>query len=111
MASNVAALKYWIAGAAVVASGLYSCPFHAATGLYCPGCGMTRATLALVSGNVQLAVHQNILLVIAPFLIWLYQYNRSRRLVSDNIIIIVAALLMIAFTFARNVPNSGLAPS
>ena len=28
------------------------CPFHAATGLWCPGCGMTRAVHHLVTGDV-----------------------------------------------------------
>ena len=28
-----------------------SCPFHAITGLYCPGCGGTRAIMALLSGH------------------------------------------------------------
>ena len=31
---------------------LTECPFHAAAGLYCPGCGGSRAAAALLSGDV-----------------------------------------------------------
>ncbi len=36
-----------------------ACPFHAVTGVDCPFCGMTRATLALGAGDVRgaLALH------------------------------------------------------
>ncbi len=40
-------------------SVLPRCPFHALTGLWCPGCGMTRALHALVHGDLLLALHMN----------------------------------------------------
>jgi hypothetical protein len=47
------------------------CLFHAVTGLYCPGCGTTRALHALVHGNLPQAMAMNplavLLLAIAPF--------------------------------------------
>lgn len=47
------------------------CPVHALTGLYCPGCGTTRAASALVNGNVLLAWRQNPLLIPAVmYLMW-----------------------------------------
>ena len=36
------------------------CPFHAATGLWCPGCGMTRAVHRLVRGDVIGALSFNV---------------------------------------------------
>lgn len=43
------------------------CPVHAMTGLICPGCGMTRAVHALVSGDVLLALRSNaMVLVLLP---------------------------------------------
>lgn len=47
------------------------CLFHDATGLYCPGCGNTRATTALLHGDLAGAVAQNAAFVVAlPFLLW-----------------------------------------
>ncbi len=39
------------------------CPFHRATGLWCPGCGTGRALHALVHGDVLRAVRLNVLAV------------------------------------------------
>ncbi len=39
------------------------CMFHKLTGLNCPGCGMTRASYALLHGNVLLALKDNALFV------------------------------------------------
>jgi hypothetical protein len=39
------------------------CGFHVMTGLYCPGCGATRATHELLHGRVLAALHQNALWV------------------------------------------------
>ena len=40
------------------------CPFHALTGLLCPGCGATRALAALVHGHLAEAMHWNGLVVL-----------------------------------------------
>jgi len=49
---------------------LPKCAFHIWTGWHCPGCGNTRATLALLRGDLAGAVEQNVALIIAlPFLI------------------------------------------
>ena len=39
------------------------CPLHATTGLFCPGCGSTRALHALVNGDLARAASMNVLLV------------------------------------------------
>ncbi len=39
------------------------CQFHRLTGLECPGCGMTRATYALLHGEFLTALHDNALFV------------------------------------------------
>ena len=47
------------------------CPFHAATGLWCPGCGMTRAVHHLVTGDVPAALSSNLLLpVVLLVAVW-----------------------------------------
>ena len=48
-----------------VDSILPPCPWHALTGLYCPGCGSTRALHALVHGDPAYAWTMNPLLVLA----------------------------------------------
>jgi Protein of unknown function (DUF2752) len=43
---------------------LEACSFHAMTGLYCPGCGATRATHELLHGRLLAALHDNALWVV-----------------------------------------------
>jgi hypothetical protein len=56
------------------------CPFHALTGWWCPGCGLTRATHQLLHGDVLGALRYNALM---PFvltliaLLWIDWYARS----------------------------------
>jgi hypothetical protein len=46
-------------------SGVYPlCPFHALTGLHCPGCGTGRALYQLLHGNVWAAMRLNPLAVV-----------------------------------------------
>jgi hypothetical protein len=42
-----------------------ACPFHAFTGLACPGCGATRALHQLLHGHLQAALRLNALAVLA----------------------------------------------
>lgn len=87
-----------------------SCPFHALTGLDCPLCGATRATLALLDGDVAGAFDLNPLLVLAlPLLAWLAA-SRSVRLLTARALpeprIHPAVVVAVGFTFAvlRNLP-------
>lgn len=43
---------------------LPECQFHKWTGLYCPGCGDTRAVIALMNGDILLSLRQNALIVV-----------------------------------------------
>ncbi|HZJ26582.1 MAG TPA: DUF2752 domain-containing protein [Acidimicrobiia bacterium] len=64
------------AGCAAVAvvdptDGPTICPFKAATGLDCPGCGGTRAAHALFRGDLLAAASYNVLALVAiPFILW-----------------------------------------
>ena len=47
------------------------CPFHAMTGLNCPGCGATRGMHALLNGDVLTALHFNAMLIVfVPLMIY-----------------------------------------
>lgn len=94
------------------------CPFHAATGWYCPLCGGLRGADALAHAQLGAAVRDNVLLVAAlPMLAlwWLDWLRRSRtgrpprRLGAAGVVLLVA--VAIAFTIVRNLPAvSGLRP-
>ena len=95
-------------------SGLFPpCPFHAMTGLHCPGCGTLRALHQLLHGNVPAALGLNPLaVVLLPviacwFLFRLGQVVRGR---SAPAVILPAFWIwtllgvIIAFWILRNVP-------
>lgn len=89
---------------------LPKCPFHALTGLYCPGCGATRALHELTNGNIVGALHNNALLLCAvPLLIvawfmWLRNPDPGKRLDVGPKTGIAIAGVFVVFTLARNVP-------
>ena len=89
-----------------------SCPIHESTGIYCPGCGSTRAIDAVFHGDMVSAWRFNPLLVLSPLLLataWAIQrFSKSRTWAF----IYFAGLMVIItiFTLLRNLPNSPLAP-
>jgi hypothetical protein len=100
-----------------------ACPFHRVTGLWCPGCGMTRALHALLHGEVAAAIGSNVFLPLAVLLCgylwlsWLWPTVRATRLPSLGRVpaavwgVLVAAAL--AYGVLRNLPLapfSALAP-
>ena len=94
--------------------GLTVCPYRTATGLWCPGCGLTRATYHLARGNVLHALSLNLL---APALLtalavawWTWFRMAAGRgvplLVRGTRPPVYAALavIVVAFTVIRNLP-------
>ena len=87
------------------------CPFHAATGWWCPLCGGLRSAAALAHGRVSVALHDNLLFVAAlPLLAlyWLDWLSRSRtgqppRRLSRSVRLSVVAVAVL-FTVVRNLP-------
>jgi len=85
------------------------CPLYATTGLYCPGCGSTRAVHQLLHGHVAAAFGYNPLLVVSlPLLAYAVarQFIRAlpprRPLPAWTIWAIFAVL--VTFGVVRNVP-------
>ena len=115
-----------IAGAAVLfffdptKNGFYPiCQFHQLTGLYCPGCGATRATYQLLHGNFLAALHDNALYVLALVAlalrgIWYLKQKMNHRPVRfffPPSALWVFLGMAIVFVVARNLPIfSFLAP-
>lgn len=54
----------------------FVCIFHEITGLYCPGCGITRSFVAIVNGEYYQAFRFNPYgCLVLPFLIFYIQYE------------------------------------
>jgi hypothetical protein len=92
-----------------------SCPFHALTGLHCPGCGSLRALADLVHGDLPGALDHNALLVL--FLpVALVAFGRAlagRASVRRTWEVPAVALVLLLWTVLRNLgvaPFSVLAP-
>jgi hypothetical protein len=93
------------------------CPFHAATGLWCPGCGLTRATNAFLHGHFMAGFGYNLFTPLLFALIgwtWLAWTGKAfgraipepaavPKKVWAGVIVAVAV-----FTVARNIPVSPL---
>jgi hypothetical protein len=80
------------------------CLFHLATGLQCPGCGLTRASLALLRGDVQSAYNFNQLVFYVPlFLVAVFLSKRSKHAkVFNSGLVIVGATATLGFFLVRN---------
>ena len=91
------------------------CIFHKITGLYCPGCGMTRATIFLAKGNFWASIYHNpTILYVAIVSIWFIlsyivksfdkkqKYNRFYFCYSD-IYIWIGLILLLGTFVIRNI--------
>ena len=114
-------------GACLVASAAYvtindpseggaflPCPFRAATGLWCPGCGITRATHHLFRGDLVQALRYNVFVVLilgAIAVSWLgWTLSRAGRPANwaqaIPVRLQVAAITgLSAFALIRNIPG------
>ncbi len=91
------------------------CLFHLSTGLWCPGCGLTRATHALLRGDVGVALDTNAFTPLALVLIagaWWGWLRRSwdrppARRVADRLptwATTASIAALVVFGVARNLP-------
>lgn len=107
-------IAYYIFGSV---TGLWiPCMTHMLTGAWCPGCGTTRALLALMRLDVAEAFHDNAaLMILAPlWIIYGILCAVSAKFRSNTLLKImfwVSVALEVIFTVLRNIPYfSFLAP-
>ncbi|MFW2333201.1 DUF2752 domain-containing protein [Ilumatobacter sp.] len=121
LAAPIACGCCMLAGAAYVAAENPSdggtfipCPFRTLTGLWCPGCGMTRATHHLLRGNVMQALHYNLFVIVillaltAAWFAWLL--NSAGRTIRTSRWVpvplqVAAGVALLSFAFVRNLPG------
>ncbi|MDZ7910348.1 MAG: DUF2752 domain-containing protein [Rhodococcus sp. (in: high G+C Gram-positive bacteria)] len=97
------------------------CPLHALTGLWCPGCGTTRALGDLTRGDVAAAASSNVVAVVVVVValglwgLWLRARWTGTRLAIPRPGRPTAAVLVVAlaaFTVVRNTPwGTAIAPT
>jgi hypothetical protein len=92
------------------------CPFHAITGLDCPGCGSTRALGALTRFDLAAAFDQNVLVPLAAVFVvvawatwtWAVWHGRTRAdLIRGRGPVIGVGLVLVGFAVVRNLPAGG----
>lgn len=78
------------------------CLFHEATGLYCFGCGNTRALYSLIHGDIAGSLRKNLLFI--PAVLFLLISILKPRRVNRPSVLWTAAAVIAGFTLLRNLP-------
>ncbi len=81
---------------------LPKCLFHEWTGLYCPGCGGTRALYALLHGELKTSLHDNLLLI--PVGLTAAALIVRPRIGLRRPVAIAILVIVVGFTVLRNIP-------
>jgi len=87
------------------------CLFHEITGLYCPGCGITRALFALFELNLKKALKYNILVfIVGPFLLYYFIkkiYNwiiiKEEKMLLPNKLVYMLLITTVIYGILRNI--------
>jgi hypothetical protein len=81
------------------------CVFSEVTGLECPGCGMTRAILAVLDLNFYQAFRYNSLLFVLPPLYLTYSLLKNRGFKrTSSILMLLMLVLTVSYGILRNIP-------
>ncbi|MEK4285959.1 MULTISPECIES: DUF2752 domain-containing protein [Paenibacillus] len=81
------------------------CPFHEWTGLYCPGCGVTRVILSLLKFDVIQAFRFNpLLFILAPLYMLYWITNKKQIRPLSQAIMTIMLILTVTFGILRNLP-------
>ena len=93
-----------------------SCTTRAVTGVWCPACGLTRATHHLLNGEVVAAIKFNLFVVpvmVALGLVAVHETRRSlgharRTWVPPGWAVLAAIAVLVVYAAVRNVPSLGV---
>lgn len=104
-------LCYLICAFAFKYISLPPCYIHHFTGLYCPGCGATRAVYALVNGDILLSLRQNAFLAVGIVIVLILYIQFVLRAFGKKIntfinmqgFIWIMFALLIVYTILRNI--------
>lgn len=88
--------------AALLLFDLPECPLHRLTGLYCAGCGGTRAIRALFHGDVAACFRLNPLLPLFPAAAVLFWFRP--RLLRNPAVLVGLPAAVVLFAILRNLP-------
>ncbi len=101
----------WYVDPNQVGNPLPPCPSYWLTGLYCPGCGATRALHALLHGDIEKALSMNPVFVLALPIVLLLIFHHATKLPARLIVMANFfsdarpwACLLIGFAVLRNLP-------
>lgn len=81
---------------------LPKCMFFQWTGLYCPGCGATRAFSALLHGDIRASLHNNLFLIPGGLMLTILIVKPEISLKRP--VAVTIAAIVIGFTILRNIP-------
>lgn len=88
------------------------CLFHALTGLYCPGCGITRMLFSLLELDFYSAYRANPLLFILLILAIIYLFVKlimtkifRRKIYIPNFIYYILIAILLLYGLIRNLPG------
>ena len=114
VAAAVAGVLVWHNDPAAGGSRFPGCAFHSATGLWCPGCGLTRGMHALFNGHVGAALAANVFTPLALVaIVWLLAgWGRTawgrpalrlpRRV--ERVLIVAGPVMVLGYGVLRNIP-------
>lgn len=87
------------------------CIFNEITGLYCPGCGITRMVLSLLKGDIYQAFRYNPIIfidipIICISLIFEKCFKNKKNIKKiTNIVYTILLIITIIFGVLRNIPQ------
>jgi hypothetical protein len=104
----------YVAARDPASTGTYpQCVFRSVTGLWCPGCGLTRAAHHLLHGDIERALGYNALvlpvggLLVITWVAWLMGTGGHRPAWVQRAALpawVVLAAVAVTFTIVRNIP-------